>query len=168
MARQWPADTLPSVIDTWARQLRGYPVKTIMRAAQSVIDNGGAYPPGLPEFKAVCRQFVVQKERPLLEQRGSEEVAQAAIAKAKQTVRDEGPHALQECEQLDGALGRVQGIYLSEMGKRPNRQWACRLLWDFVSGRHMRAMQTMMACNALGLSQDEMSELSQIRNEAMS
>lgn len=41
----------------WAAQLGRFPVPTLRAAMQAVVDSGKEWPPTLPEFVAICRDF---------------------------------------------------------------------------------------------------------------
>lgn len=47
-----------AVADIWDGQLRGFDDQTVNRAMQSVMDDSSDWPPSLPAFKSICRQFV--------------------------------------------------------------------------------------------------------------
>lgn len=170
MARQWPAETLPNVIETWTRQLRSYPVKTIHRAAQSVIDNGGAFPPSLAEFKDVCRQYRQQTEyQALPPPRVDTSAAQAAIKRAKALA---GTYSIADDELYnapiaDGIIGKIQREYRAGIEKKrqgkPNKAWAAKMLLSWAGGESLRPQQFPMAVNGLGLTADEVAELQGVR-----
>ena len=48
---------MDEVMQAWAVQLGGFNGPTIKAALQSAIDSGREWPPTLPEFKALCRQY---------------------------------------------------------------------------------------------------------------
>lgn len=54
----WQGVPLEAVKAEWARSLHGFDVNTVRLAIESMKTEGRAFPPSLPEFVALCRQFV--------------------------------------------------------------------------------------------------------------
>ena len=50
-------DWVEQVHNLWSHQLSGFPPETLRKALQATIDSGRDWPPTLPEFKAVCRDY---------------------------------------------------------------------------------------------------------------
>lgn len=48
---------LANVIDDWDAQIERFNGPTLKRAIQALIDGGKGWPPSLPEFVALCRDF---------------------------------------------------------------------------------------------------------------
>ena len=46
-----------AVARLWDQQLSGFDDKTVRKAVQAVMDSDSAWPPSLPQFKAICRDF---------------------------------------------------------------------------------------------------------------
>jgi hypothetical protein len=57
LASNWPADRAGEVRQAWEEQLRRFSANTLRRALQALIDAGREWPPTLPEFVALCRDF---------------------------------------------------------------------------------------------------------------
>lgn len=53
----WQGVPLEAVKAEWARSLHGFDVNTVRLAIESMKTEGRAFPPNLPEFVALCRQF---------------------------------------------------------------------------------------------------------------
>lgn len=54
----WVGAPLDAVKVEWARSLQGFTPETIRLALESLKSEGRAFPPNLPEFVHLCRQFV--------------------------------------------------------------------------------------------------------------
>ena len=50
-------DWMEDVSNLWATQLAAFGAESLRRALQAAIDSGRDWPPTLPEFKGLCRQF---------------------------------------------------------------------------------------------------------------
>lgn len=57
VATMWAGVPVEEVKAVWAQALGTYDAATIGKAMQAVLDSGKEWPPTLPEFKALCRQF---------------------------------------------------------------------------------------------------------------
>ena len=57
MSTMW-ADLPPEDVKaTWGAALGRYPLRTVGRAVQSLVEQAGEWPPTLPQFCELCRQF---------------------------------------------------------------------------------------------------------------
>lgn len=54
----WAGAPISEVKAEWALSLQGFDVETIRLALESLKTEGKQYPPNLPEFVHLCRQFV--------------------------------------------------------------------------------------------------------------
>ena len=53
----WQGMDPAEVMAGWGQQLGRFPPDALASALQAVIDSGREWPPTLPEFKAICRDF---------------------------------------------------------------------------------------------------------------
>lgn len=53
----WQGMDAAEVMSGWGAQLGRFPPEALSRALQAVIDSGREWPPTLPEFVAICRDF---------------------------------------------------------------------------------------------------------------
>ncbi len=53
----WADADVPRVKATWAESLRNVTVEEMRLALAELDKRGGSFPPNLPEFSALCRQF---------------------------------------------------------------------------------------------------------------
>lgn len=53
----WQGMDAAEVMAGWGAQLGRFPPEALSRALQAVIDSGREWPPTLPEFVAICRDF---------------------------------------------------------------------------------------------------------------
>lgn len=53
----WAGTPIEEVKAVWAAQIGRFPPEAIGKAMQAVVDSGREWPPTLPEFVALCRQF---------------------------------------------------------------------------------------------------------------
>lgn len=168
--RTWPTDSLDSVIETWTKQLGGFDSRVLMRAAQSFMDAGGPFPPGLPEFKAACRQYVLQSDaKALPPPRVDMRAAQAAIKRAKAlagtySIKDD---ELYNAEIAEGIIGKIQREYRAgidrKMQGKANKAWAAKILLAWAGGETLKPQQFPMAVGGLGLTAGEVEELQGVR-----
>lgn len=56
-------DWMEDVTNAWRAQLANFSGETLKRALQAAIDSGREWPPSLPEFRALCRQFNRPEQR---------------------------------------------------------------------------------------------------------
>jgi hypothetical protein len=56
LSAMWPSDD-QEVRQTWEEQLRRFSPEVLRKAIQALLDAGREWPPTLPEFVAICRQF---------------------------------------------------------------------------------------------------------------
>ncbi|MFT4563809.1 MAG: hypothetical protein ACI9BW_003569 [Gammaproteobacteria bacterium] len=54
----------PIALDTWWRALRMRAKEDLARGLEKCIDSNSAYPPKLPEFKAMCKRYSSPTHRP--------------------------------------------------------------------------------------------------------
>lgn len=54
----WAGVPMDGVKAEWAASLQGFDVETIRLALESLKTEGKQFPPNLPEFVSLCRQFV--------------------------------------------------------------------------------------------------------------
>lgn len=59
MSAMWSGEAVDhgEVKATWGAALGRYPLKAIGRAVQALVDQAGEWPPTLPQFCELCRQF---------------------------------------------------------------------------------------------------------------
>lgn len=78
-----------AVAEIWDGQLRGFDDQTVNRAMQAVMDSDGAWPPTLPAFKGICRQFI--QDAPIALPAPREPIPAAAAAAMHQAGHKEPP-----------------------------------------------------------------------------
>lgn len=57
-ADMWVGAPVDAVKAEWARSLSGFEMETIRLALEALKSEGKAFPPNLPEFVSLCRQFI--------------------------------------------------------------------------------------------------------------
>ena len=57
VAAMWQGADIEEVKRTWADQLGRFPPAAMSSALQAVVDSGKEWPPTLPEFVALCKEF---------------------------------------------------------------------------------------------------------------
>ena len=57
-ADMWVGAPMDAVKAEWARSLSGFEMETIRLALEAIKAEGKTFPPNLPEFVALCRQFI--------------------------------------------------------------------------------------------------------------
>lgn len=57
LAATWPAEGAAEVRLAWEEQLRRFPADVLRNALQALVDCGREWPPTLPEFVGMCREY---------------------------------------------------------------------------------------------------------------
>src|SRR5574343_1741160 len=85
-------DWMEDVMNHWGAQLGGFGPGALRCALQAAIDSGRDWPPTLPEFKMLCREFNRTEQRPAAlpapgEGTTDREMAREQLARIKSMLR---------------------------------------------------------------------------------
>jgi len=109
LASTWPVEGAAEVRQAWEEQLRRFSPEVLRRAIQALIDAAGEWPPTLPQFVGMCREF----NRP--------EQAPAAAALPAPTP-SEAAQASQAIDRIAAGMAKPPAWDFLDWAKRP-RSW---------------------------------------------
>lgn len=123
-ATMWAGADLELVKQTWGAALAKFDNETLAKALHGLVVNGNDWPPTLPQFVNICRQFNVQSK------------IQTQLSGPKAVVSEDNRRKVQE------ALNNVHFA-------KPGKEWATKLLKRAQRGERISTCAIQMAKAAL-------------------
>lgn len=122
----FPAESHADVKALWAAQLARFEPETLRHALAATLESGREWPPSLPEFVATCQRSATERRArapavALPMPNGSPEVAERAVSEAGKALQ----------------------------ARRPNRDWASRILARVSRGERVSLAAVQMAQRAM-------------------
>lgn len=115
LATTWPVEGAAEVRQAWEEQLRRFSPEVLRKALQALIDAAGEWPPTLPQFVGLCREFNRPEQAP----------AAAALAPATPT---QAAQAAQAIDRIVAGIAKPPAWDYLDWAKRPRSPQAVALL----------------------------------------